>query len=329
MRCLILLLLLTVPCVAADVGPRPHGTPPPADPAVMRQGGDTFADAVAVAIPVLNQTGTTVGYTDDYDEVCPYDGSTSPDVVYRFTMTTGYRLIIDLYGSMYDTKVYAYDEDFELLGCNDDEHPDYTSRLEVNCLPGEIYVVIDGYGGDAGEYLLNIDTIGWPIVYCPDDGVEEGEPELVDDYVDAFNGGCDSLDLIGAAPMLPLTGPTFCGQSGVFLRDGLETVDSDWFVLTLPASGALTMGLRAQFFTTIEALGPTDCGTATVHQSVDFGPFMVSTISLAGEPGESVWLRVVPTTDNLILTSWLYVFDLPDVVSVQQRSWSEIKSLYQ
>ena len=31
-------------------------------------------------------TGTTVGFTNDYDEVCPYSGSTAPDVVYLMTV---------------------------------------------------------------------------------------------------------------------------------------------------------------------------------------------------------------------------------------------------
>ena len=42
-----------------------------ADPAVIRQGGDTIMDAVPLAIPTVDLAGTTVGYTDDYDEVCP------------------------------------------------------------------------------------------------------------------------------------------------------------------------------------------------------------------------------------------------------------------
>ena len=37
------------------------------------------------ALPYV-MMGTTVGYTDDYDEECPYTGSTSPDVVYSFTL---------------------------------------------------------------------------------------------------------------------------------------------------------------------------------------------------------------------------------------------------
>ncbi len=60
--------------------------PPPPDARILRQGGDTIADAIE--LPDLNYTttGTTAGYTDDHDEACPYDGSTSPDVVYTFVV---------------------------------------------------------------------------------------------------------------------------------------------------------------------------------------------------------------------------------------------------
>ena len=57
----------------------------PSDYSSPRQGGDTDVDATVIdALPYL-MMGTTVGYTDDYDEECPYTGSTSPDVVYSFT----------------------------------------------------------------------------------------------------------------------------------------------------------------------------------------------------------------------------------------------------
>ena len=56
-------------------------------PAPTRQGGETVADAVVIAALPYNDSGTTAGYVDDYDEVCPYTGSTSPDVVYSYTPT--------------------------------------------------------------------------------------------------------------------------------------------------------------------------------------------------------------------------------------------------
>ena len=50
-----------------------------------RQGGDTYDDATEIESLPFSITGTTDGYTDDYDETCPYAGSTAPDVVYSFS----------------------------------------------------------------------------------------------------------------------------------------------------------------------------------------------------------------------------------------------------
>ena len=50
-------------------------------PAVPRQGGDTIEDATVIPGLPYSNTGTTEGFVDNYNEVCPYTGSTSPDVV--------------------------------------------------------------------------------------------------------------------------------------------------------------------------------------------------------------------------------------------------------
>jgi hypothetical protein len=56
-------------------------------PTTPRQGGDLISSATAITTDSYNNTGTTSGYVNDYDEVCPYTGSTAPDVVYSYTLT--------------------------------------------------------------------------------------------------------------------------------------------------------------------------------------------------------------------------------------------------
>ena len=51
------------------------------DASRTRQGGNTIDDATVVDNLTESLEGTTVGYEDSYDEVCPYTGATSPDVV--------------------------------------------------------------------------------------------------------------------------------------------------------------------------------------------------------------------------------------------------------
>ena len=49
-----------------------------------RQGGEDIGTAVVIPAVPFSDAGTTAGYANDYDEVCPYTGSASPDVVYSY-----------------------------------------------------------------------------------------------------------------------------------------------------------------------------------------------------------------------------------------------------
>lgn len=126
----------------------------------------------------FTDTGATCDNIDDYDEVCPHSGSTSPDVVYSFEIYSYQLITFDLCGSSYDTKIYIYDEDLNLLACNDDYYFDsncgfYTSYVEFwwEEPAATIYIVIDGYGGDCDEYTLEVGEIMVDgFVVCPPRG---------------------------------------------------------------------------------------------------------------------------------------------------------------
>lgn len=97
--------------------------------------------AVAIPIPALpfTDSGTTVGYANNYDYACPYTGSTSPDVVYAYTPAVNEALKINLCDSEYDTKVYVY-EDLccnPPIACNDDDTTVCTLayRSYLTCVP--------------------------------------------------------------------------------------------------------------------------------------------------------------------------------------------------
>jgi hypothetical protein len=124
-------------------------------PLLQRQGGDTIGEAVPVELGVT-VTGTTVGYNDDYDEACPYE-SNAPDVVYALVLGVETGVSLDLCDSDYNTKVYLYNSELDLLGCDDSGCMGGRSFLLLEFLPaGEYFIIVDGSGQDSGNYSLQI-----------------------------------------------------------------------------------------------------------------------------------------------------------------------------
>ena len=234
---LLLILALTVVggAAARDFGPDQPTKPIAYDVKnipVERQGGDTFFDAFEVTVPVVGLSGTTAGYNDDYDEGCPFF-SDSPDVVYTFVPDMDFIAKVDLCGSSYDTKVYVYDAGLNVVGCSDDFYSGPPCGLYVSLIWGlpvsagtRYYVVIDGYGGAFGDYVMTIDELPSCELACPPGAEFEGEPPLTVDYVDSWNAGCeyDSDDPLFQS----ITTGLFCGVSGMFLFGGEPMQDTDW-----------------------------------------------------------------------------------------------------
>src|SRR5688572_26177908 len=101
-------------------------------------------------------TGTTVGENDDILAPCmKFD---SVDIEYQWTAPTAGTWQIDTYGSAYDTAllVLAGDCDGAQLACNDDIGTT-ESAVIVDLEAGEtILVVVDGFGGAEGDFVLHI-----------------------------------------------------------------------------------------------------------------------------------------------------------------------------
>lgn len=121
--------------------------------------GETIEFALPLTLGdcVANNTS---GFINDYDEVCPYTGSTSPDVVYTFFLDYVTDLLFDMCESGYDTKLYVYNSALELIGCSDDDCENsqgnpYRSTIAVEQLAVDrYYVVCDGWGGASGDFEL-------------------------------------------------------------------------------------------------------------------------------------------------------------------------------
>lgn len=218
------------------------------DPDIILQGGDNIPTATPIPNLPFHGTGTTTGYTDDYDEMCPY-GSSSPDVVYSYEASTDMSVYITLCnGSEYDTKLYVYENEYTPgipYACNDDACPDYVSKLiDVFFAAGNTYyIVIDGYGGQHGNYVLDIFEL-LECVDCPPGATPEGEQECHDDYEDHTNGGCGSFPTVFGEVSC---GETICGESGTFLYYGGPYRDSDWYNFYLAEDREVTITAMAEF----------------------------------------------------------------------------------
>ncbi|HOX25382.1 MAG TPA: hypothetical protein PLL30_12585 [Candidatus Krumholzibacteria bacterium] len=327
-----LMLTLVGTAMAIDLG-----TEKPAKPAInypenvpnpLLQGGDTILSAVPAVIGnAIN--GTTSGYVNDYDEVCPYTGSTAPDVVYVITPAYNMDVVVDLGGSSYDTKTYIYDQDLNLVGCNDDFYSDWTSRLMVPVVAGvQYYVIIDGYGSSSGVYTGYIQEYFPCDLICPAGAQIEGEPALVDGYVDNYNGGCNTSP---AFPFQTIDNPQFCGKTGYYMSaSGASSRDTDWFYIEIPDGGVLEVTGDAEENLYMFELGPQNCGSVAVIQSLIVGPCAPGTLTILGTAGSIAWYWAGPThfwEGDTYEYEYILVSNIGPI-AVENHSWTGVKSLF-
>jgi hypothetical protein len=313
-------------------------------PAPVRQGGDTIATALLIPSLPYNDTGTTAGFTNDYDEVCPFTGSTAPDVVYRYVSPWPQVVSIDLCGSSYDTKVYVYDGGLNLIACNDDYYYSapcgvYVSNLQCVLLaPGTCYFVIDGYAGASGAYIMEVDPFVGCGLGCPVDALMEGEPALVNEYVDNYNGGCNTGPGFPFQTIYPTNygegTSVVCGESGWYYTQGGESRDTDWYILFC-GLGVIDVVADAEGATYIAELGPQDCATVSIIQQATAGPCAQAAMSITGYQLEDpVWFWVAPTVftpSPCVGTTYDYVLwfsGLSQVVATEATTWGSLKALF-
>jgi hypothetical protein len=319
-----------------------------------RQGGETVATAVSIPSLPFTDTGATCDNANDYDQVCPYDGSTAPDVVYSLNLAFATEVVVDLCGSAYDTKVYVLDEALTVVACNDDYYNSsgecglYVSRIDHLQLVPRLtyYIVVDGYGDDCGAYVLNVREQGPPcVMICPPGSALEGEPPLVPNYEDHHNGGCCGGDDDAFQYLWGYDNGVrnFCGRSGWYSFQGSAFRETDWFIATIGPGGVIEIRGDAEYETYLFELGPQDCSSVGVMQLVSIGPCAEGVLTVTGQPGATVWLWTGPTTfeppDGSELLEYGYVLWMTGLASsgltgvfdggdVEPTTWSDVKSLY-
>jgi hypothetical protein len=332
----VLIIALVGSAAAADLGSvqttvkgNSHVGMNPGTPDDSRVGGNDIEDAVVIAGLPYTDTGNTVGMSDYYDVACPYTGSTSPDAWYAFTPASSMGISVDLFGSTYDTKVYVVDENGATVACNDDFYSDYVSKIEFAALNGGqlYYIVVDGYGGDAGDYAIEV--LGADICLEACMGVPEGEGTLRPGYIDDFNGGCNTE---GSTPFQALEGDemgnlVFCGVSGWYD----SSRDTDWFTIVIGDAGVVEWTLQATFATTGYLLAPQDCELVDAPQDMEATNCADGAMTLTGNPGDILWIWVGPSGfDGSGEYNYTCTFSglAGGVVDTESMSFDSVKSLY-
>lgn len=304
------------------------------------QGGENIGSAVNIPALPYSDAGNTCSNINDYDEACPFTGSTAPDVVYSFTPTADLEMDISLCDSGYDTKVFVYaNAAGNLVACNDDACGSDGFRSELLCVPMTVgntyYIVVDGYFGACGDYSLSVSECTPCIVECPPGGLQEGEVDCFDDYKDAYNGGCNATpNVFTPIPCNPSGSVTMCGSYGGFFHSpsGFNYRDTDWYELEAdysPGSTVTGVGEYESLFGYINAsLG---CGAPSFQDFLVVGGCDPASFVMPGNP---VWIFAAtsgfggldfPCPGYYTITVDNYTCG---PVSVEDASWGEIKNKY-
>jgi hypothetical protein len=308
-------------------------------------GGEDIATAANIPALPYSDSGNTCGYVNDYDEVCPYTGSLSGDVVYKYSPAANIALDITLcQTTLYDTKLYVYENSTAtLVGCNDDAGCGYlgsysSELLNVAMTAGNTYyIVVDGYASDCGDYILDVTehTVVPPCVECPANAIPEGEPfgGCATNYTDAFNGGCNSVPPVFSA--VPCTDPgmttTICGGMGGFTYFGSSYRDTDWYLLEASVNtGGVTACVLGGADFVLGYITVQDCANVSAFDDYVLGTGC--TQACINVPAGEFWLFVGANGFGDTFGCHEYVLEISGydcgIVSVEPASWGEIKGQY-
>ncbi len=301
--------------------------------------GETIETPFVIDYLPFVGTGDTCPFLHDYDESCPYTGSDSPDVVYRYECQYSCWVVIDLCASSYDTKVFVYENAYTPgfpLVCNDD-YPGcgpngYRSYTWAEFEEGNTYyIVVDGYTGACGEYELYVEHY-LPCVWCPDGSVIEDEPDCIDPVNDGHNGGCNA-----DPPVFQVLSPSdetiwVCGTSGTYYVSGQNYRDTDWFEINLPQEMTITLKCIADFNVRIGFVdGREGCeGVSAFYSYADGYICYQAYLSEPLPPGTWwVWVGPIEFTDVLCGTEYMLSIDgYTSTTPVENVAWGTIKALF-
>lgn len=315
-----------------------YGTPNPIN---INVGGDTVGSATPIGGLPYADTGNTCSFVNNYDAVCPFTGSTSADVVYSFVPGADTSVDVVVCNSVYDTKVYVFENTVgNVIACNDDDCGSDGFKSQLGCVPlvagNTYYIVVDGFGGDCGDYELVVSECVPCIVECAPGSQQEGEVDCFDNYQDLYNAGCNAPSPVFTDVDCNATGSTtVCGTYGGYLYFGGSYRDTDWYQVNLAAPANITACVTGELDTLFGIIDgnagcpvsafydytvTTPCTQGCLNQALPAGTwwFFVGTSGFGPEAG------ACGSNYNMTVSG----YEPCGPVSVEAKSWGTIKNLY-
>jgi hypothetical protein len=299
-----------------------------------REGGETYADAYVIPGDVpgdfWTDSGATCDNRDDITLTCA--SSMAPDVVYQFSPTADMDLTIDLCGSGYDTALEIQDGIGVPIMCNDDYCGVQSGFAHALLNTGHTYyIIVDGFSSNCGSYIINVQRNQPCILECPAGAAQEGEPPCGTDYVDNWNGGCNSSPYV----FQPICGTAagtavICGKSGTYTYFGFSYRDTDWFSV-FGTGGVMTATCVAEFPLQFIFIYGANCSyiqylLATADQCE------YTVLGRVVGSGVEAWMWVGPNQFSGVPCDVDYILQMegiqPGVTPVEGSNWGEIKNLF-
>ena len=175
-------------------------------------------------------------------------------------------------------------------------------------LPGPATYYFAAHTIGVTDFCFDVDiteAVQCQITY-PEGGVLENEPDCADEYVDNWNGGCNTYPFTFQTYTM---GTYMCGESGTYIFDGMQYRDTDWYSVTLTEMGVITWNVFAEFpvqaFIYFDPFG--DCNTTELAFGSSWIDCDTVTLSaFAAQPG-TYYLWVGPQTFSGVACGEKYV----------------------
>lgn len=242
-----------------------------------REVGETCAEAVTALIGVNSSPQS------------PYWYEFTPDTDGEITISS----CMD--GQSVDTDLEVYDAcDGNLVASNDDLYDacssyDYSSAVTFVGQAGVSYKIawLDTWSSTSFDFTIEVNELC--VVECPPEAIVDPEPCPGDEYVDTYNGGCNSDPAVFTQVNC---GDVICGTASTYSFDGSNRRDTDWFELVLDGPKVVTFTLTAEFPALgglLEQVVPGEpgCGNLTgyIAPNVSINPCEDGVIEMALPPG--------------------------------------------